>query len=170
MRQPKAYIASPLGFSELGRHAYASLFKPLVASAGFEILDPWELTSPSLIDPVVRMPYGVQKRKSWQRLNPLIARNNHEAIRQSHVVIAILDGIDVDSGTASEIGCAAALGKVVAGYRGDFRLSADNEGSLVNLQVEYFTTMRYKKIARTLDELKINLVEVRNILADELLM
>jgi nucleoside 2-deoxyribosyltransferase len=44
----------------------------------------------------------------------------------------------VDSGTASEIGYACAKGKPILGYRGDFRLSADNEGSMVNLQVEHF--------------------------------
>ena len=40
--------------------------------------------------------------------------------------------------TAAEIGYALAKGKPIVGYRGDFRLSADNEGSIVNLQVEYF--------------------------------
>jgi nucleoside 2-deoxyribosyltransferase len=53
-------------------------------------------------------------------------------------VVAVLDGVDVDSGTAAEIGYAFARGKLIVGYRGDFRLSADNEGSIVNLQVEYF--------------------------------
>ena len=50
----------------------------------------------------------------------------------------MLDGVDVDSGTAAEIGYAFARGKLIVGYRGDFRLSADNEGGTVNLQVEYF--------------------------------
>ena len=50
----------------------------------------------------------------------------------------MLDGTDVDSGTAAEIGYAFARGKNILGYRGDFRLSADNEGATVNLQVEYF--------------------------------
>jgi nucleoside 2-deoxyribosyltransferase len=53
-------------------------------------------------------------------------------------MIAVLDGPDVDSGTAAEIGYAFARGKLVVGYRGDFRLSADNEGGIVNLQVEFF--------------------------------
>jgi nucleoside 2-deoxyribosyltransferase len=50
----------------------------------------------------------------------------------------VLDGTDVDSGTASEIGYAYARGKLIVGYRGDFRLSSDNEGGIVNLQVEHF--------------------------------
>jgi nucleoside 2-deoxyribosyltransferase len=44
----------------------------------------------------------------------------------------------VDSGSAAEVGYAFAKGKPILGYRGDFRLSADNEGSVANLQVEYF--------------------------------
>ena len=50
----------------------------------------------------------------------------------------MLDGTDVDSGSAAEVGYAFAKAKPILGYRGDFRLSADNEGSMVNLQVEYF--------------------------------
>jgi nucleoside 2-deoxyribosyltransferase len=53
-------------------------------------------------------------------------------------VFVVLDGVDVDSGSAAEVGYAFAKGKPILGYRGDFRLSADNEGSTVNLQVEYF--------------------------------
>jgi nucleoside 2-deoxyribosyltransferase len=63
---------------------------------------------------------------------------NRAAIDAADGVVAVLDGTDVDSGTAAEIGYAFARGKLIVGYRGDFRLSADNEGSIVNLQVEYF--------------------------------
>jgi nucleoside 2-deoxyribosyltransferase len=63
---------------------------------------------------------------------------NRAAIDAAWGVVAVLDGTDVDSGTAAEIGYAFARGKLIVGYRGDFRLSADNEGSVVNLQVEYF--------------------------------
>ena len=65
-------------------------------------------------------------------------RANADAIASSDGVLAVLDGTDVDSGTASEIGYAFALGKKVVGYRGDFRLTGDNPGSVVNLQIEYF--------------------------------
>jgi len=36
------------------------------------------------------------------------------------------------------IGFAFAKGKPIIGYRGDLRLSGDNDGAIVNLQVEYF--------------------------------
>jgi nucleoside 2-deoxyribosyltransferase len=67
-------------------------------------------------------------------------------------LLAVLDGVDIDSGTASEIGFAAALGKPIIGYRSDFRLSADNEGALVNLQVEYFIHLSGGKIVSRIDE------------------
>ena len=38
----------------------------------------------------------------------------------SDVANAVLDGTDVDSGTASEIGYAFAKGKAIVGYRGVF--------------------------------------------------
>jgi nucleoside 2-deoxyribosyltransferase len=84
------------------------------------------------------MPYGAEKRNEWRRVNAEIGRNNHAALDRCDAVLAVLDGTDIDSGTASEIGYAFAKAKPILGYRGDFRLSADNEGSTVNLQVEYF--------------------------------
>jgi nucleoside 2-deoxyribosyltransferase len=53
-------------------------------------------------------------------------------------VLALLDGADVDSGTAAEIGFAAALGIPIVGVRLDFRPSGDNEATVVNLQVAHF--------------------------------
>ena len=84
------------------------------------------------------MPYGPAKREAWRTLNLEMGATNRAAIDAADAVVAVLDGVDVDSGTAAEIGYAFARGKLIVGYRGDFRLSADNEGSIVNLQVEYF--------------------------------
>ncbi len=50
----------------------------------------------------------------------------------------MLDGSDVDSGTAAEIGFAAALGKPIIGLRLDTRRTGDNDGTVVNLQVQHF--------------------------------
>lgn len=50
----------------------------------------------------------------------------------SDVVVAVLDGPDVDSGTCVEIGYAYARGKPIIGIRTDFRASED---SGVNLMV-----------------------------------
>jgi nucleoside 2-deoxyribosyltransferase len=134
----KIYLAGPLGFSEAGRFYQDAVLIPGLGRAGHEILNPWKLTDQHKIDAIVAMPYGAGRRDAWRNLNIEIGRNNKLAIDRSDIVFAILDGVDVDSGTASEIGYACAKGKPILGYRGDFRLSADNEGSIVNLQVEYF--------------------------------
>ena len=134
----RIYMAGPLGFSEAGRHFHDSVLVRFVRRLGFTVLDPWRLTDRRKIEGVQRMLYGAKKREAWRKLNREIGRNNRRAIDDAHGVVAVLDGPDVDSGTAAEIGYAFARGKLIVGYRGDFRLSADNEGSVVNLQVEYF--------------------------------
>jgi nucleoside 2-deoxyribosyltransferase len=134
----KIYMAGPLGFSEAGRSFYYGTLVPEVVRLGYEVLDPWKLTDQAKIDAILNMPYGSAKRDAWRQLNVEIGGNNRAAIDRCDLVFAVLDGVDVDSGTASEIGYAFAKGKPILGYRGDFRLSADNEGSTVNLQVEYF--------------------------------
>jgi nucleoside 2-deoxyribosyltransferase len=137
MAKIRIYLASPLGFSEAGRHFYNRVLIPEMRRFG-QVLDPWTLTDARRIRKVQEMPYGRGKREAWRRLNLEMGATNRAAIDAAQAVVAVLDGTDVDSGTAAEIGYAFARGKRIVGYRGDFRLSADNEGSTVNLQVEYF--------------------------------
>lgn len=134
----KIYLAGPLGFSEAGRDFYYGKLVPMVERLGYHVIDPWKLTNVEKIQRVATMPYGPEKRESWKELNMEIGENNKRGVDESDGVLAILDGADVDSGTAAEIGYGFAKGKRIIGYRGDFRLSADNEGGIVNLQVEYF--------------------------------
>jgi len=134
----KIYVAGPLGFSEAGRSFHDKTIVPMLERLGHTVLDPWKLTVGKKIARVQAMPYGPVRRQKWAALNRVMGENNARAIARCDLVFAVLDGVDVDSGTAAEIGYAFALGKTILGYRGDFRLSADNEGSTVNLQVEYF--------------------------------
>jgi nucleoside 2-deoxyribosyltransferase len=159
--KPRIYMAGPLGFSEAGRHFHRSVLVPFVQRLGFDVLDPWALTDPARIDAVARMPYGPEKRDAWRLLNREMGARNRAAIDEAEGVVAVLDGVDVDSGTAAEIGYAFARGKLIVGYRGDFRLSADNEGSTVNLQVEFFIREsggtivdRYEDLAPSLESLR----------------
>ena len=154
-------MASPLGFSEAGRHFYHSVLLPYVAGLGYEVLDPWALADQAKIDAVQRRPYGPEKRDAWRTLNREIAATNRAAIDRADGVVAVLDGTDVDSGTAAEIGYAFARGKRVIGYRGDSRVSADNEVGLVNLQVEFFIRQsggtivdRYQDLAASLEGMR----------------
>jgi nucleoside 2-deoxyribosyltransferase len=134
----KIYLAGPLGFSEAGRLFHKDVIVREVTRLGYQPLDPWELTPQSQIDAVTALPYGTERRDAWRKLDHVIGGNNRAAIDRCDLVFAVLDGTDVDSGTASEIGYAFAKGKPILGYRGDLRLSSDNEGTIVNLQVEYF--------------------------------
>src|SRR5499433_4093541 len=158
----RIYMASPLGFSEAGRHFYDGVLVPFVRSLGFEVLDPWALTDPGRIDAVKALPRGPAKRDAWRTLNHEMGATNRKAIDSAAGVVAVLDGVDVDSGTAAEIGYAFARGKLIVGYRGDFRLSADNEGGVVNLQVEYFIRSSGGGIARSWTELGAMLLKLPN--------
>jgi hypothetical protein len=54
----KIYMASPLGFSEVGRGFYNGTLIPEVIRLGFEVIDPWRLTDQAKIDAVLNMPYS----------------------------------------------------------------------------------------------------------------
>lgn len=149
-----AYVASPLGFSEAGKYFYYETLIPMIASVGFRVLDPWVLTDSALIRSAIDTPEGPAQKKRWVEVNKIIGRNNDEAIKRSAIVVAVLDGSDVDSGTAAEIGAAATLGKLVIGYRNDLRQSADNVGAIVNLQVEYYIRKNGGDIVTTLTDLQ----------------
>lgn len=151
------YIASPLGFSESGKLFLYQKLIPTVKELGFEVLDPWKLTEQALIDQAQACEEGIAQRLAWGKLNRIIGANNQKAIEKAEIILGILDGADVDSGTASEIGFAAALGKLIVGYRNDFRFSADNAGAVVNLQVEFFIRQSGGTIVKSLEELKATL-------------
>lgn len=158
----KIYIASPFGFSEAGRNFYYQVLVPRIESHGVEILDPWKLTDESKIAAVHKLPYGKQKRDEWKTLNKEIGKNNRMAIDTSNALFAVLDGVDVDSGTAAEIGYAYAKKKLILGYRGDFRLSADNEGSIVNLQVEFFIKDSGGEIITSIDNISEAVIRLKS--------
>jgi nucleoside 2-deoxyribosyltransferase len=149
----KIYTAGPFGFSEAGRAFHETHIVAELQRLGHDVLDPWRLTDSTKITAVMSLPYGQERRDQWSRLNMEIGRANAAAIDACNFVFAVLDGVDVDSGTAAEIGYAYACGKPILGYRGDFRLSADNEGSIVNLQVEYFIRSSGGEVIHTISEL-----------------
>ncbi len=61
---------------------------------------------------------------------------DRDALLSCDVVVALLDGAQVDDGTAWEIGYAYARGIPVIGLRTDFRLCADSDGGLVNAMIQ----------------------------------
>jgi nucleoside 2-deoxyribosyltransferase len=168
-RAMKIYLAGPLGFSEAGRSFYQREVVGKVERLGHVALDPWSEDDILGIDPNLGaeikatqdLPYGPGKRDAWQALNVRIGAKNRALIDACDLVFAVLDGADVDSGTAAEVGYAFAKGKPILGYRGDFRLSADNEGATVNLQIEYFIRASGGTIITRLEQLKKALAEIK---------
>ncbi len=135
----RAYLASPLGFAASTEAFMAELQAALGAIVAVD--NPWDFGGPELGAEFAAAHAIVghdERRDALHAINMRIAAKNEEAIRRCDLVVAVLDGVDVDSGTASEIGFAAGLGKPSFGLRTDSRLAGDNLGSRVNLQVEYW--------------------------------
>jgi nucleoside 2-deoxyribosyltransferase len=110
---------------------------PAMRDAGFEPLDPWD------VDTEILQVFGLdrddpERKRRLPDTNRAVGKRNSDLIRTADGMLAILDGDDVDSGTAAEVGYACALARPVVGLRSDLRNSGDNEATLVNLQVEWF--------------------------------
>lgn len=147
----KIYLAGPLGFSEAGRSFHNGVLMPSLLELGHELLDPWQLNDTPELQAALAIADLNEQRQRLIELNTEIGRVNAEAIDACELILANLDGVDVDSGTAAEIGYGFARGKRIIGYRGDFRYSCDNLGSTVNLQVEYFIRQSGGDIFASLD-------------------
>lgn len=131
------YLASPLGFAA-STHAFMVELAASLRNV-IDVINPWddqrfagEFAELAQVDSVAA------RDGRLAEINTELGRKNTESIDAADGLIAVLDGVDVDSGTAAEIGYAFARGKRVYGLRTDFRLAGDNPGSIVNLQVQYF--------------------------------
>jgi nucleoside 2-deoxyribosyltransferase len=147
---PAVYVAGPLGFSEPGRHYLTHVLHPRLAAAGWSVLDPWEDPTGAVAE-TLALPAGPARREALVRMSRAIGERNRNLLAAADAVLAVLDGPDVDSGTAAEVGWAAAHHVPVVGWRSDFRL-ADHEAAPVNLQVEDFVLVSGGTMAVTLDE------------------
>jgi nucleoside 2-deoxyribosyltransferase len=145
----KVYLASPLGFSEGGIAFLKHDLLPLLTGLGLEVTDPWEGTRDRPWAEIKAM-FGALSSED----NAGLARLNAEAIERVDWVVAVLDGTDIDSGTAGEIGFAYANGKRIIGYLGDVRVSKDNASAEVNLQIEWFIRASGGTIAQSLADLE----------------
>ncbi len=73
-------------------------------------------------------------------------------IRSCDILLGVLDGPELDSGTVSEIGFAAGLGKKCYGLRTDFRNCGEFDGVPVNLQVLYWIEASGGRLFRSIEE------------------
>jgi nucleoside 2-deoxyribosyltransferase len=125
----RCYVASPLGFSEAGRTYYEGVLLPALQAVVVPV-DPW--SSDVQGDDLYAAGAGEQAADIRA-----IGRRNAEALESCRLLVAVLDGQEVDSGTASEVGFGAARGLTCFGLRTDYRETGE-PGATVNLQVESF--------------------------------
>jgi nucleoside 2-deoxyribosyltransferase len=141
---PRCYVASPLGFSDTTRGYYEREYLPALARRVVTV-DPWELTS--------KEEFAEAEQQGRLRAFFLeVAERNATAIAGSDLLIAHLDGQEVDSGTAAEIGYAVGLGKPALGVRSDLRQAGEPEMA-VNLQVEGLIAQSGGFVAKSLEDL-----------------
>ncbi len=113
----KIYLSGPLfSASEI---AWGERFSALLR----EHLTDMEVIWPHEIVPDRAVPEG-------------IFRANLKALDECDLMIAVLDGAQVDDGTAWEIGYFFSQGKKILGIRTDFRRAGESDGSRVNLMIE----------------------------------
>jgi nucleoside 2-deoxyribosyltransferase len=82
----------------------------------------------------------------------LIFEEDLEALKRSDVALAILDGVDVDTGVAFEMGFAHANGKPIIGLKTDHRVFSRVEA--VNLMLEAPLTVMCKSLGETVKFLR----------------
>lgn len=140
----RAYCASDLGFTQSGRYYLGQVYLPKLREV-VEIVDPWSLVPES--------EFVQAKAEGRSREHALeVGVRNLQAINSCEILIALLEGQEIDSGTASEIGYAYGKGKTCWALRSDHR-QAGELGVQVNLQVETFIYASGGSITNTLDEL-----------------
>jgi nucleoside 2-deoxyribosyltransferase len=128
------YLAAPL-FSEAELDFNRKL-RDEIKICGFNVFLPQEDSN------------NVKDRDDRQMI---IFSKNEAAITNSDIIVAVVDGADVDSGTAWEIGYAYARSKPILGLRTDFR-NLGIEGT-VNLMIERSVYL-CKSIPELLNHLK----------------
>jgi nucleoside 2-deoxyribosyltransferase len=141
---PRCYVASPLGFSVAGSYYYEQVYLPALRDVVTPV-DPWALTTAQ----------EVAEARAARREHDFaleIGKRNADAIRSCTLLAAHLDGQEVDSGTAAEVGFAAALGLRCFAVRTDLRQSGE-PGVSVNLQVEHFVVASGGALCSSLEEM-----------------
>ena len=134
--KPYVYVAGPL-FDE-GERWFIEKVDALVQDCGFDTFLPHRDNPPKTADNI-----------------ELIFRNDKGGIDRCDVVVANLNGIMTDDGTAWEMGYAYAHGKFIIGLFTDWRARFPAPDEVVNLMMQ----CSMNRLVRSLDELRDALVE-----------
>ena len=150
---PKIYLASPLGFSPEQKR-YLERIKARLLQLGYEVFDPWSLHFGEVLHEASQIKDHYERIAAYDRIAGEIGEANENGIRGSEMLLAVLDGTEVDSGTAAEAGFAAGLGMPVHGLRTDWRDCGDYIGLPVNLQIIHFIRKSGGKLFRRIEEIE----------------
>ena len=149
---PKVYLASPLGFSP-EQKPYLERIKARLRQLGYEVFDPWAQPFSQAIRKASEIEDYHERIKAFTRLAQEIGVVNENAIRECDVLLGVLDGPDVDSGTAAEIGFAVGSGRRCFGLRTDWRDSGEF-GLPLNLQVLHFIEKSGGRLFRSIEDIE----------------
>ena len=130
----KIYLSGPL-FSR-GEIAWGETVKGFLEDR----LENVEIIWPQEIIPCLALPAKIFKA-------------NLQALSEADIMVAMLDGPQVDDGTAWEIGYFFMQGKKILGIRTDFRRAGESDNFRVNLMIE----CSCQGIASSLEELAMHL-------------
>ena len=122
----RAYVAGPL-FDE-GERWWIEEVEKVVVDAGFATF----------------LPHRDNPNKNAENVTEIFA-NDRRGIDECDVVVASLNGLTTDDGTAWELGYAFALGKPIVGLYTDWRRRFDDE--VVNLMIECSLTTLVRSLA-----------------------
>ncbi len=149
------YLASPLGFSPEWK-SYRDKIRRQLTQLGCIILDPWEGPFGTAIAEAGTIQDWPARVAAFKEIAAQIGKANEDMIRSCDVVLGVLDGPELDSGTVSEIGFAAGLGKRCYGLRTDFRDLGDFGGLPFNLQVLYWIEASGGTLFRKIEEITLD--------------
>lgn len=150
------YVASPCGFCP---ESYAPGLRKIIipaiqkADRRIKVINPWDVDYSKQLKKAEQIGNRSKRVERFHELDMIMGRGNRDMIDESRAMVAVLNGNDVDSGVAAEIVYAAAKGKPVLGYRDDFRPAGENEGTRVNLQLQYFIEMSGGWIVNSADKI-----------------
>jgi nucleoside 2-deoxyribosyltransferase len=148
------YVASPLGFTAEGRSYLRTELYPALEKIGFKVLDPWAYQKTMSEAAIMES----AKKGLPEEVAVMIGETNVKLINEAKLVVAVLNGPDVDSGTAEEIGDASRAGKSIFGLRTDIR-----PGEIRGVNIQIFTPIKQSggEIFNTKEELLLALANYK---------
>ena len=154
VQRQKVYLASSLGFSPENNH-YRERIKDRLSNLDCDVFDPWEQEDVTKqIEVAIRVTDTLERVHAISKVANFTGRVNAEGLQNCDLVLAVLDGTEPDSGTVSEMGFGAGIGKRCFGLRTDIRDSGDLPGLPLNLQVLFFIEYSGGRLFRTIEDIQ----------------